>query len=263
MTPVALTIAGSDPSGGAGLQADHKTFAAFGVYGASVVSAHTVQDTTGVHAVAPVEPSIVVAQLRAVLADLSVAAVKTGMLATGGIVDAVVAVLRMHPVPHLVVDPVLAATAGQRLADDTLLPALRDRILPLATLVTPNLAEASALTARPVRDVGEMRDAARALVERGARAALVTGGHLPGDPCDVLFADGAWHEFRRPRVAAPRTHGTGCTLSAAIVAALALGRPLADAARDAQDYVARALAAAPAVGRGARPLDHRVRPREP
>jgi len=263
MTPVALTIAGSDPSGGAGLQADHKTFAAFGVYGASVVTALTVQDTARVHAVVPVEPSVVEAQLAALLADLPVAAAKTGMLATGGIVDAVVRVLRVRPVPHLVVDPVLVATAGQRLADDTLLPALRDRLLPLATLVTPNLAEAAALTDRPVRDLGEMRDAARALVDLGAQAALVTGGHLPGDPCDVLFAGGVLHELRCARVAAPRTHGTGCTLSAAIAAGLALGRPVTDAAREAQAYVRRALAGALDIGTGAHPLDHRVRPHEP
>ncbi len=262
MTPVALTIAGSDPSGGAGLQADHKTFAAFGVYGASVVTAITVQDTTRVHAVVPIEAQVVAAQLEAVLGDLPVAAAKTGMLATAGIVDAVVRSLRVHPVPHLIVDPVLAATAGQRLADDTLLPALRDRLLPLATVVTPNLTEAAALTGRPVHDVGEMRDAARALVDLGARAALVTGGHLPGDPCDVLLADGVVYELRLSRVAVDATHGTGCTLSAAIVAGLALGHPLVDAVRDAQAYVGRALASAPRLGMGARPLDHRVRPRD-
>ena len=257
MTTVALTIAGSDPSGGAGLQADHKTFAAFGVYGASVVTALTVQDTTGVHDVAAVDPALVEAQLSAVLADLPVAAAKTGMLATAAVLDAVVRALRVRPVPLLVVDPVLAATTGRVLADDTLLPALRERLLPLASVVTPNRAEAAALTGLSVDAVPGMHAAARALVDLGARAALVTGGHLAGSPCDVLLADGVVHEIRGTRVAAARTHGTGCTFSAALAAGLALGRPLPDAARAAHEYVARALATAPALGRGHRPLNHR------
>lgn len=259
MTAVALTIAGSDPSGGAGLQADHKTFAAFGVYGASVVTALTVQDTTGVHAVVPVEPALVEAQLAAVLGDLPVAAAKTGMLAGAAVLDAVVRTLRARPVPALVVDPVLVATTGRVLADDTLLPALRDRLLPLASVVTPNLAEAAALTGLAVDDVRGMHAAARALVALGARAALVTGGHLAGPPCDVLLVDGVVHEIRGTRVAVERTHGTGCTFSAAVAAGLAVGCSLPDAARAAHEYVARALAGAPALGRGHRPLDHRAR----
>lgn len=260
MPSIALTIAGSDPSGGAGVQADLKTFHAFGVYGAAVLTTLTVQDTTGVHDSVSLDARFVGAQLDAVLGDLAVGAAKTGLIGTIGLVDAIADRLRARPVP-LVVDPVLVASSGRRLAEPGVLEAIRDRLLPLATLVTPNLAEAEALLDRPVRDLGAMRDAARALVDRGARAALVTGGHLDGPPCDVLLVDGSLHELSAARVAI-RAHGTGCTLSAAVVAGLAAGRALPDAVARAKRYVTRALETAVDVGRGRRPLNHLVRPDE-
>jgi hydroxymethylpyrimidine/phosphomethylpyrimidine kinase len=257
---VALTIAGSDPSGGAGVQADLKTFHAFGVYGAAVLTTLTAQDTTGVHDVVSLDARFVGAQLDAVLGDLSVGAAKTGLIGTAALVEVIAERLRARPVP-LVVDPVLMASTGRPLAEAGVLEALRDRLLPLATLVTPNLAEAEALVGRPVRDVAGMRDAARALVGRGARAALVTGGHLDGPPRDVLFTDGQLHELSAQRVAG-RAHGTGCTLSAAVTAGLAAGRRLPDAVERAKRYVTRALETAVDVGHGLRPLNHLVRPDE-
>src|SRR5262245_12362796 len=259
MTRVALTIAGSDPSGGAGIQADLKTFHAFGVYGAAVVARLTAQNTTGVRELADPTPAFIAAQLDAVLEDLPVAAAKTGLLGSAAAVDAVADRLRAHSFRPLVVDPVLVATSGQTLSDPDVLGAMR-RMLPLATLVTPNLAEAEALVGRPVRDVASMRDAARALVDLGARAALVKGGHLDGPPHDVLFAGGVLHDMESGRVDVGRTHGTGCTLSAAITAGLACERTLEEAVTRARRYVVRALAHAPALGHGGRPLDHLVRP---
>jgi hydroxymethylpyrimidine/phosphomethylpyrimidine kinase len=262
MIPVALTIAGSDPSGGAGIQADLKTFHAFGVYGAAVVARLTAQNTTGVRGLADVAPAFVVAQLDAVLDDLTVTAAKTGLLGSAAVVEAVADRLRARPLPQLVVDPVLVATTGQALGDPDALAAIRRRLLPLATLITPNLAEAEALVGRPVRDVDSMRDAARALVDLGAGAALVKGGHLDGPPRDVLLAGGVLHDLEGERVAVGRTHGTGCTLSAAITAELASERALVEAVTRARRYVLRALATAPALGRGSRPLDHLVRPND-
>jgi hydroxymethylpyrimidine/phosphomethylpyrimidine kinase len=258
--PVALSIAGSDPSGGAGIQADLATFAAFGVRGATVVTALTAQNTEGVRAVAGVDPAFVVQQLDAVLDDLDVRAAKTGMLHRAAVVDVLVDRLRARRPPHLVVDPVVAATSGTALLDPAGVAALRDRLLPLASLVTPNLHEAETLTGRPVRDVAAMRDAARALVALGAGAALVTGGHLAGDPVDVLYDGSAFRELAAPRVGVGRTHGTGCALSAAVTAGLALGRPLGEAVAAAKRWVTRALETAPAIGAGGRPVDHLRRP---
>jgi hydroxymethylpyrimidine/phosphomethylpyrimidine kinase len=255
MAPIALTIAGSDPSGGAGIQADLKTFAAFGVYGASVVTALTAQNTRGVCAIAEVEPAFVVQQLDAVLDDLEVGAAKTGMLYRASVVDAVAARLAARPVGHLVVDPVIVATSGDTLLEPEAIAAVRERLLPLATLVTPNLHEAEVLIGRPVRDPAEMRAAACALIELGAKAALVTGGHLVGDALDVLHDGRSVHDFSAPRIAAI-THGTGCTLSAAITAGLACGWELPTAVAAAKDHVTRAIATAAAIGRGARPVNH-------
>jgi len=179
--PVALTIAGSDSSGGAGIQADLKTFAAFGVYGASALTALTAQNTRGVDAVFPVAPVFVAQQITAVLDDLEVAAAKTGMVARPSIIDAIVDSLRARPVPHLVVDPVMIASSGAHLLEPGGVECLREKLLPLATLVTPNLREAEVLTGRSVTNPREMADAARALVDLGARAALVTGGHLTAE----------------------------------------------------------------------------------
>jgi hydroxymethylpyrimidine/phosphomethylpyrimidine kinase len=255
--PVALSVAGSDPSGGAGIQADLKTFQAFGVYGAAVITALTVQNTRGVRAVHPVTPDVVLAQIDAVDDDLPVAATKIGLVASPALADALAARLGRRPLPRLVVDPVLVAGSGDPLADAATAPALR-ALLPHALLVTPNLVEAAVLTGRPVQDVAGMRDAARALVDLGAAAALVKGGHLPDRPIDVLLVAGAIHDLDAARVPSGPTHGTGCTLAAAIAAALAGGDELVTAVLRARRFVHRALAAAPALGGGRRPLDHRV-----
>jgi hydroxymethylpyrimidine/phosphomethylpyrimidine kinase len=259
MAVVALTIAGSDPSGGAGLQADLKTFQAFGVHGATVVTSVTVQDTTGVRDRLDLSRALVGAQLDVVLGDLPVGAAKTGLLPDADVVDAVVERLRARAFP-LVVDPVLVATSGDTLTSPSALGAIRDRLLPLAAVVTPNLSEAEALTGRPVRTVPEMRDAAAALCALGARAVLVKGGHLRDRACDVLATGNEVHELEAARLAVGPVHGTGCTLSAAIAAELARGEDVFDAVQAARAYVRRALAASAALGRGSRLLDHRVDP---
>jgi len=254
---VALSVAGSDPSGGAGIQADLKTFHAFGVYGAAVITTLTVQNTRGVQAVHPVAADVVLAQLDAVDDDLAIGAAKLGLVPTVALAEALGERLHRRPLPRLVVDPVLVAGSGDALAAAGTAAALR-ALLPHALLVTPNLAEAAALTGRPVEDVAGMREAAQALVDLGATAALVKGGHLPERPIDVLLVDGAVHELDAERVPAGPTHGTGCTLSAAIAATLAGGEDLVAAVARARRFVHRGLAAAPALGGGRRPLDHRV-----
>jgi hydroxymethylpyrimidine/phosphomethylpyrimidine kinase len=264
-SPVTLTIAGSDPSGGAGIQADLKTFAAFGVYGAAVLTALTAQNSCGVRAVMEVPPSFVAQQIDAVLDDLDVAAAKTGMLASRAIIEVVAERLRARPVRFLVVDPVMVATSGDRLLAADALETLRGRLLPLAALVTPNLHEAEMLLGRSIATPEEMRDAARALVGLGPRAALVKGGDrraadgtLAPDALDVLYDGTHIQEFSVARIGSRATHGTGCTLSAAIAAAVARDHPLADAVRIAKDYVRRAIERAPGLGAGATPLDHDV-----
>ena len=262
MRPIALTIAGSDSSGGAGIQADLKTFTAFGVYGASVVTALTAQSTRGVHAVAEVDAAFVAAQLDAVLDDLVVTAAKTGMLARAAVIEAVADRLAAHPLPHLVVDPVMVASSGAVLLEPSAVGVLRTRLLPLATLVTPNLHEAEVLTGLRITDVAGMREAARALVALGARAAVVTGGHLAGDAVDVLHDGQVVRELRGARVAGGSRHGTGCAFSAAVTAGLARGIALPDAVEAAKRWVARGIAGAPAIGHGAPPVDH-LAPVEP
>jgi hydroxymethylpyrimidine/phosphomethylpyrimidine kinase len=258
--PIALSVAGSDPSGGAGIQADLKTFAAFDVYGAAILTCATAQNTTGVRATGELPVDLVAAQLDAVLEDLAVGAVKTGMLGREEIVAVVAERLATTRAP-LVVDPVMVATSGDPLLSDGGVAALRDRLLPLARLVTPNLAEAGVLCGRPVQTLADMRDAARRIADLGPRAVLVKGGHLAGAACDVLLDDGALHELAAERVATGPLHGSGCTLSAAIAAGLARGDALVDAVARAKRFVHDAISSAPCVGRGARPLDHRVRPR--
>ena len=257
--PVACTVAGSDPSAGAGLFADLKAFAACGVYGAGVVTAVTAQSTVEVSGVLPVDPGMVAAQIDAVASDLHPAAWKTGMLAAEDVLAAVAERLRHHRAPNLVVDPVLRSTSGRPLLSAAALPALRDDLLPLATVVTPNLAEAEALTGLPVTDLDGARRAARALAGMGPRVAVVTGGHLPGEAVvDVVVdaADGTCLELEHPRVAGPGTHGTGCTLSAAIAAFLARGAAPLDAVASARAYLQVALLRAPGLGAGRGPLGH-------
>ena len=254
---IALTIAGSDSGGGAGIQADLKTFHRFGVFGTSVVTALTAQNTLGVTAWSATAPELVRAQIDAVAADLRPGAVKSGMLGDAAVVGAAAAGLRAHALGPYVLDPVMVATSGDLLLSRGAVEAITAELLPLATLVTPNLDEAEILVGFPVRDPEAMERAARALVERlGARAALVKGGHLAGgETVDVLF-DGEVVRYAHPRLATTSTHGTGCTLSAAIAAGLAAGHPLRAATATALDYVHRAIATAPRIGGGHGPLNH-------
>ena len=255
-----LTVAGSDPSGGAGIQADLKTFHAFGCYGEAVIAALTAQNTRGVTGVHAVPAAFVVKQIEAVLDDIPPDATKTGMLANRRIVESVAAVLRERRVPNLVVDPVMVSTSGHRLLDRAAERAVRERLIPLAAVVTPNGPEAEVLTGIRVRDVESAVAAGRALVAAGARAALVKDGHGGGPRVrDVLVtADGGWHSWNRRRLRTRSTHGTGCTLSAALAAGLARGRTPLAAARAAVDFVHRAIARAPGLGRGNGPVDHLV-----
>jgi hydroxymethylpyrimidine/phosphomethylpyrimidine kinase len=255
--PIALTIAGSDSGGGAGIQADLKTFEAFDVFGTSVVTAVTAQNTVGVDAALAMPVELVRAQIRAVLGDLPPTAAKTGMLATAEIAVAVIDTLPAVGALRLVVDPVMVATSGDRLLAADGVDVIRSRFLPAALIVTPNLAEAELLTGRDVRDRFGMSEAARRLVGAGAAAALVKGGHLSGDRIlDVLWDGTKETVWEASRIRSTETHGTGCTLSAAITAGLASGRELLEAVDEAIAYTRRAISSAPGLGRGHGPLDH-------
>jgi hydroxymethylpyrimidine/phosphomethylpyrimidine kinase len=258
---IVLTIAGSDSGGGAGIQADLKTFHQFGVFGTSAIVALTAQNTRGVTAVHPVPLATVRAQLDAIAADLPPAAVKSGMLATAALVDEVAEGIARHALPNYVCDPVMVATSGARLLEADAVRTVRDRLLRLAALVTPNLDEAALLVEDPVETVAQMEKAGRALILLGADAALVKGGHLAAaeaadEVVDVLVTPTYVRRFHHPRLSTTSTHGTGCTLSAAAAAGLALGRPLERAVDDALDFVHRAMATAPALGSGHGPLNH-------
>ena len=255
----ALTIAGSDSSGGAGIQADLKTFAAHGVFGCSAITAVTAQNTMGVTAVAVLEAAMVVAQIDAVLDDFEIHAVKIGMLASAGIVTVVSDALTRHRLPNVVLDPVMIAKGGARLLDEDAVAAIRTRLFPLATIVTPNVFEAEALTGRSIATLDDQRAAARALLDLGPRAVLVKGGHMAGPAIDVLSDGRDTIELRAERIDTPHTHGTGCTLSSAIAARLALGDDLIAATRAAKTYVTQAIAQAPGLGRGHGPLQHFVK----
>lgn len=255
---IALTIAGSDSGGGAGIQADLKTFHRFGLFGTSVITAVTAQNTRGVKGWQAMPPDLIRAQIDAVIEDLRPAAVKSGMLADAEVVRVVALAVREHSLAPYVIDPVMVATSGDPLLERDAVVAIRDELLPLATLVTPNLDEASILMGEPVDGIPGMERAARWLVEEGgAQAALVKGGHLRGeDAVDILFDGEGLETYRHPRIETTSTHGTGCTLSAAIAAQLAIGHPLRFAVREALDYVHRAIATAPAIGHGNGPLNH-------
>ena len=256
---VALTIAGSDSGGGAGIQADIKTFAAFGVYGTSAVTAVTAQNTVRVTAVQEIEPKIVAAQIDAVSEDFPVAAVKTGMLANAAIVEAVAAAIQRRSLPRVVVDPVMVSKSGATLLHPDAAEALRLRLLPLAEMVTPNLPEAERLSGVTITGEGTAREAARRIAAYGARTVLVKGGHSSGAEAVDLFHDGRIFEsFRGPRLTTRNTHGTGCTLSAAIAALLALGSPPLEAAFRAKAWLHDAILAGPRLGAGTGPVDHFV-----
>jgi hydroxymethylpyrimidine/phosphomethylpyrimidine kinase len=263
MLRIALTIAGSDSGGGAGIQADLKTFAAFGVFGTTVITALTAQNTLGVRAVADVSPAFVRAQLDAVREDFAIASGKTGMLARRPIIETVATHLRDRPLRNLIVDPVMVAASGDLLLAPDAVAAMRELMLPLAMLVTPNLREAELLTGTAINDIPAMHLAARQIIEMGATAVLLKGGRLGGPTSvDVLCCGNSEREFSMPRVAVNRAHGTGCTFSAAIAAALARGMQLEDAIGAAKRYVTCALAAAQRVGHGATPLNHLIKPEE-
>jgi hydroxymethylpyrimidine/phosphomethylpyrimidine kinase len=257
--PIALTVAGSDSGGGAGLQADLKTFHAFGVFGTSAVTAVTVQNTRGVAGVHPIPIETVRGQIDAVVEDLRPAALKSGMLATAELVDMVGRAIRDHGLGGYVLDPVMVATSGGRLLDKNAEQRIASELVPIATLVTPNLHEARILTGLSVSSVDGMRDSAHALVDMGAKAALVKGGHLADDEAVDLYWDGTEERtWRRPRMSTSNTHGTGCTLSAAVTACLALGLDLQLSVDRAIDFVARAIAEAPGLGSGHGPVNHFV-----
>jgi len=259
-TAIAVTIAGSDSSGGAGIQADLKTFSALGVYGASVIAALTVQNTKGVSAVLDVPPAFVTAQMDAVFSDLTVGAVKIGMLGNAAVVAAVAAGLARHSHIPVVLDPVMVATSGERLLTPDAVEALREKLVPLALVVTPNLPEAAALVDAPqAATEDEMVRQAERLLASGAKAVLMKGGHGKGaQSADLLVTATATVRFAAARIATGNTHGTGCTLAAAIAAGLAKGEDLSAAVRAAKDYVTAAIAAADhlGVGHGRGPVHH-------
>ena len=256
---VALTIAGSDSGGGAGIQADLKTFHAFGVFGCSAVTAITAQNTLGVEAVHGIPADVVRAQIDAVVGDLEPVAVKSGMLGTAALVATVAERIRGHGLDNYVLDPVMVSTSGHRLLDDGAVDEIRNDLIPLATVVTPNLQEARILTGRALEGPDHLETAGRDLLEMGARAALIKGGHLEGDDVvDVLVTAEGHRIWSRPRIHTTAGHGTGCTLSAALAAGLALGLPLMDATDAAIDFVARGLEAAPGLGAGHGPINHFV-----
>lgn len=259
--PVALTIAGSDSGGGAGIQADLKTFHAFGVFGTSAITAITAQNTLGVRSVQRVEPHVVADQIHAVVEDFHPAAAKTGMLADAQIIVAVAQALRATKVTRLVIDPVMVAKSGARLLREDAVDALTIELLPLSEVITPNLPEAAILAGRPVASVEDMKIAARVLIERGAKSVLMKGGHLSGNTLVDIYFDGEeWCEWSDDRLDTRHTHGTGCTLSAAICAGLALGRSRRQAVEEARGFTRLAIETAPGLGAGHGPLNHWVAP---
>jgi hydroxymethylpyrimidine/phosphomethylpyrimidine kinase len=255
--PRVLTVAGSDSGGGAGIQADLKTFSALGVYGMTAITAVTVQNTQGVRGYEALSPQTVGDQIRSVVGDIGVDAAKSGMLANAGIVVAAAEALRETAVPNLVVDPVFMSKHGHALLEEEAVGALKTLILPLAILVTPNLPEAAGLAGFGVKNRDDMREAARAILALGPRAVLVKGGHLEGSTdAQDLFLDGAREEWVvAERIDTPNTHGTGCTLSAAIAARLATGDELLDAVRAGKAFVTEAIRHSLALGHGIGPVD--------
>ena len=254
---VALTIAGSDSSGGAGIQADLKTFAALGVYGASAITAITAQSTVGVVESFALPADLVAAQIEAVAGDIDIQATKTGMLADAAIVEAVAAAVESFDLPNLVVDPVMVAKGGDRLLDDDAVHTMRSALLRLARVVTPNVPEAEVLSGMAIHSLDDMREAGHRILRLGPRAVIVKGGHLAGATSpDLLISAGGETLLDGPRLAVASTHGTGCTFASAIAACLARGAELPAAVQEASDYVAGAIAHGLAIGRGHGPLDH-------
>ncbi len=255
MPAIALTIAGSDPSGGAGVQADLKTFHQFGVYGEAAITLVTVQNTVGVRRVEYLAPGLIVEQIQAVLDDLPPAAAKTGALGDRAIVEAVAGIAVKFAFP-LVVDPVMISKHGAPLIAEDAREVLVRNLFPKARLITPNLPEAEVLTGLSIQEPADMRRAALRLREMGAAAVLIKGGHLDSDATDVLLDGDAWHEYRAERIETRHTHGTGCTYSAAITSCLALGLPLPVAVRRAKAFITEAIRTNPGLGAGSGPVNH-------
>ncbi len=253
--PVALTIAGSDSGGGAGIQADLKTFAALGVHGTSALTAITAQNTVGVAGIFELAVSLVRAQIDAVVEDIGVQAAKTGMLSSAVIIEAVAAAITTHRIGPLVVDPVMVAKGGARLLREDAVDALRERLLPLAAIVTPNMPEVEVLLGHPVSTLDERRQAARDLVAMGARAAVVKGGHAETDVTDVFWDGREMFELEGERIPTSNTHGSGCVFSAAITAALAKGAEPIDAVRIAKEFIQGAIGSAIEIGQGHGPVN--------
>ena len=255
--PTVLTIAGSDSSGGAGIQADLKTFAALGVYGTSAITAVTAQNTVGVIETLPLQADFVTAQIEAVAGDITLHATKTGMLATAAIVEAVAAAIKELDLPMVVVDPVMVSKSGAHLLDDDGVLMLRAELLPRSFVVTPNIPEAEVLSGRRIESIEDARAAAYEVHQIGGSAVVITGGHAHGDQIvDLLFDGAMFTELQTPRIDTPHTHGSGCTFASAVAANLALGHSLIDSVAGAQAYVAGAIQHALAIGHGHGPLNH-------
>jgi len=254
----ALTIAGSDSGGGAGIQADLKTFHSFGVFGLSAITAITAQNTIGVQAIEPVSPSMIEAQLTSVMSDIGADAAKTGMLATPEVVELVAGCVVRLQIPNLVVDPVMVAKSGDMLLTPNAMEAVRRTLLPLATVITPNLPEAAILVGHEVNNLAQMLEAAAELRALGAQWVVIKGGHLSEEEeaVDVLHGSGCTVMLRTSRTLSKNTHGTGCTFSAAIAAGLALGLSPVAAVRRAKEFITAAIATAPSLGHGHGPTNH-------
>ena len=252
----ALTIAGSDSSGGAGIQADIKTMTAHGVYAMSAVTALTAQNTTGVTDILESTPEFLAEQLDCVFTDIFPDAVKTGMVSSTALIEVIAAKLRQYGAKNIVVDPVMVATSGSRLISEDAVGALCEHLLPLATVLTPNIPEAELLSSMEIKDAGGMERAARAISERYGCAVLCKGGHQINDADDLLWRNGAGRWFRGKRIATSNTHGTGCTLSSAIASELAKGLDLDGAVERAKAYISGALSAMLDLGHGSGPMDH-------
>jgi len=251
-----LTIAGSDSGAGAGIQADLKTFAAHGVYGTSAITAITAQNTTGVTAVLALNPNLVGAQIDAILADIGTHAMKTGMLANAGIIDLVAQKIAEHRLKNVVVDPVMVATSGDLLLQKSAVAVLRSKLIPLATIVTPNIPEAEVLTGMKLRTAVEIREAAQRIIKMGAKTVVIKGGHLNGPAMDLFFDGKIFTALKAKRIRTINTHGTGCTLSAAIAANLAKKQSIASAVANAKRYITDALRHSYRIGSEHGPVHH-------
>ncbi len=254
--PTVMTIAGSDSGGGAGIQADLKTFSALGVFGTSTLTAITAQNTVGVSAVHEVPTEVIAAQIDAVITDIGADAVKTGMLSSGAIVETVAEAIRRHAIANLVVDPVMVAKSGDRLLREEAIASIRNSLLPLATVVTPNIPEAEELTGQTISADADVRRAAASIVKMGAKSVVVKGGHRDGPPTDVLYDGQRFLEFTTERIPSTNTHGTGCTFASAVAAGLSHGLDTPAAVEQAKEYVTAAIRAAYPIGQGHGPLHH-------